>query len=99
MLKAYSKEKIPRDAILSALQNVIELGLFTEEVFFKPITDEELNPHIKSASSELKEMKLYNEKNTEHILMGLLMKKLRGRISASYIAKKVGFLMEGKSNV
>ncbi len=96
ILKAYSKEKIPRDAILSALQNVIELGLFTEEVFFKPITDEELDPHIKSASGELKKMKLYNEKNTKHILMGLLMKKLRGRVSASYIAKKIGFLNGGQ---
>ncbi|RKY94528.1 MAG: Glu-tRNA(Gln) amidotransferase GatDE subunit E [Ignavibacteriae bacterium] len=98
MLKAYSEEKIPRDAILSALQNVIELGLFTEEIFFKPITDEELDSQIKSATGELKKMKLYNEKNTEHILMGLLMKKLRGRVSANHVAKKVGFLMEGKSN-
>jgi glutamyl-tRNA(Gln) amidotransferase subunit E len=96
ILKAYSKEKIPRDAILSALQNVIELGLFTEEVFFKPINDEEFDSHIKSASGELKKMKLYNEKNTEHILMGLLMEKLRGRVSAQYVAEKIGFLNGGQ---
>ncbi len=41
-IKAYSENRIPRDAILSALQNVIELGLFTEEIFFKPINDKEL---------------------------------------------------------
>jgi len=96
MLKAYSEKKIPRDAILSALKNVIELGLFTEEVFFKPITDEELDTQIKSASSDLKKMKLYNEENTGHILMGLLMQKLRGRVTAPYVAKKVGFLNGGQ---
>jgi len=96
MLKAYSEEKIPRDAILLALQNVIELGIFTEEVFFKPITYEELDTQIKSARGELTKMQLYNEKNTEHILMGLLMKKLRGRVSAPYVTEKVGFLNGGQ---
>jgi len=96
ILKAYSEGRIPRDAILSALQNVIELGLFTEEVFLKSITDEELDSHIKSASGELKKMKLYNEKKTGHILMGLLMKKLRGRVSAPYVAEKVGLLNRGQ---
>ncbi len=96
ILKAYSEGRIPRDAILSAIQNVIELGLFTEEIFFKPITDEELDSHKKSASGELKKMKLYNEEKTGHILMGLLMKKIRGRVSAPYVAEKVGFLNGGQ---
>ncbi|NNG27509.1 MAG: hypothetical protein HKM87_08280 [Ignavibacteriaceae bacterium] len=96
ILKAYSEEKIPRDAILSALQNVTELGLFTKEIFFKPINEKELDTLIKSASDELKMVKLYNEKNAKHILMDLLMKELRGRISASYVAEKVGFLKGGQ---
>ena len=96
IIKAYSENKIPRDAILSALQNVIELGLFTEEIFFKPIQDKELDTQIESASDELKKMKLYNEKNTEHILMGLLMKILRGRAGAPYVAEKIGFINGGQ---
>jgi len=96
ILKAHSKGKIPGDAILSALQNVIELGLFTEEIFFKPINDEELNFHIVSTSDELKKIKLFNEEKTRHILMGLLMNKLRGRIAAPYVAKKIGIINGGQ---
>jgi len=96
ILKAHSKGKIPGDAILSALQNVIELGLFTKEIFFKPINDEELNFHIVSTSDELKKIKLFNEEKTRHILMGLLMNKLRGRIAAPYVAKKIGIINGGQ---
>ena len=96
ILKAYSENRIPRDAILSALQNVIELGLFTEEIFFKPINDNELNTQIESASEAVKKMRLYNEKKTEHILMGLLMNKLRGRVPAPYVAEKIGYINGGQ---
>jgi len=96
ILKAYSAKKIPGDAILSALQNVTELGLFTKEIFFKPINEKELDTQIKSASDELKMVKLYNEKNAKHILMGLVMKKLRGRIAAPYVAKKIGIINGGQ---
>jgi len=96
ILKAYSEERIPGDAILSALQNVIELGLFTEEIFFKPINGEELNSWIKSVNGEMGKIKLFNEEKSKHILMGSLMKKLRGRISAPYVAEKVGFINGGQ---
>jgi glutamyl-tRNA(Gln) amidotransferase subunit E len=96
ILKAYSENRIPRDAILSSLQNVIELGLFTEEIFFKPINDNELNTQIEFASEAVKKMRLYNEKKTEHILMGLLMNKLRGRVPAPYVAEKIGYINGGQ---
>jgi glutamyl-tRNA(Gln) amidotransferase subunit E len=96
ILKAYSENRIPRDAILSAIQNVIELGLFTVEIFSKPINDEELDTQIESASEDVKKMRLYNEKKTEHILMGLLMKKLRGRVGAPYVAEKIGYINGGQ---
>ena len=39
---------------------------------------------------------LFNEEKNKHILMGSLMKKLRGRISAPYVAEKVGFINGGQ---
>ena len=90
------KKKIPRDAILSAMQNVLELGLFTEEIFFRQMNDDELDKEINSARKELNEKKIINKENSEHVLMGILMKKLRGRISAPKVANKIGFKKGGK---
>jgi len=55
-----------------------------------------LNTQIESASEAVKKMRLYNEKKTEHILMGLLMNKLRGRVPAPYVAEKIGIINGGQ---
>ena len=96
ILKGFADKKIPRDAILSAMQNVLELGLFTEEIFFKQMNDDELDKEIKSARNELNEKKIINKENSELVLMGILMKKLRGRVSAPEVAKKIGFKKGGR---
>ncbi|MCH7774063.1 MAG: hypothetical protein IH784_06610, partial [Bacteroidetes bacterium] len=40
---------------------------------------------------KIKKLKLRREENKEYVLMGKLMRKLRGRISAVIVADKVGF--------
>jgi glutamyl-tRNA(Gln) amidotransferase subunit E len=94
ILKAHAENKIPGDAILSAVQNSLELGLFTDEIIFDPINNKELDDEIKSAEDNLNDVKFHKEENKKIILMGTLMNKIRGRISAVDVAKKIG-LLEG----
>lgn len=98
IIKLYADDELPRDAILSVMRNTIELGLFSEEIIPKPISKEQLDLEIKTAHKSLEKIKLRREENKEYVLMGMLMRKLRGRISAVIVAKKVGFKKESKAN-
>ncbi|MGB5848217.1 MAG: hypothetical protein WBH40_07015, partial [Ignavibacteriaceae bacterium] len=64
----------------------------------KPISEEQLDLEIKTACKKVKKLKLRKEENKEYVLMGMLMRKLRGGISAVIVAEKVGFKKESKAN-
>jgi len=91
VLKSYSEGKIPKDALLTTLRTVAELGAFTEEVILTPATEKETDEVIKSARLEYDNMKIYNPESKSILLMRLIMKKLRGRTPAKIIADKIGF--------
>ena len=76
---------------LTTLQTVAELGMFTEEVIQNPANEKEVDEIINSAKSECNKMTIYNQESKSNLLMGMIMKKLRGRISAKVIADKIGF--------
>jgi glutamyl-tRNA(Gln) amidotransferase subunit E len=98
ILKSYADDELPRDAILSVMRNTIEMGLFSDEIIPKPIKKKQLELEIKAAHKKLEKLKLKKEENKEYVLMGTLMRKLRGRISAVIVAEKVGFKKESKAN-
>ena len=50
-----------------------------------------MNEIINSANSECDTMTIYNPNSKSILLMGMIMKKLRGRVSAKVVADKVGF--------
>lgn len=91
ILKAYSENKIPKDALLTTLRTAAELGAFTEEVIFNPADKKEIDDTISVATNDLDKMKIFNPENKEKLLMGMIMKKLRGRVSANDIAQRIGF--------
>jgi glutamyl-tRNA(Gln) amidotransferase subunit E len=91
ILKLYADDLLPRDAILSVMRNTVEMGLFSDALIPKPISQEQLDLEIKSAYKKIAKLKLRREENKEHVLMGMLMRKLRGRMSAVIVADKVGF--------
>jgi len=91
ILKSYADKKIPQDALLKTLQTVAELGMFTEEVIQNPANEKEVDEIINNAKSECDMMTIYNPKSKSNLLMGMIMKKLRGRIPAKAIADKIGF--------
>jgi len=98
ILKSYSNDELPRDVILSVMRNTIEMGLFSDEIIPKPISKEQLDLEIKTAHKKLEKLKLRREENKEYVLMGMLMRKLRGGISAVIVAEKVGFKKESNAN-
>lgn len=92
ILKSFADGKIPQDALLTTLQTVAELGVFTEDVILKPASEKEVDEVIKSARTEYDKMKIINPEKRNEILLGLIMKKLRGRTPAKVIANKIGFV-------
>jgi len=91
ILKLNADDKLPRDAILSVMRNTIEMGLFSDEIIPEPISKDQLDLEIKTANKKLEGIKLRRDENKEEVLMGMLMRKLRGKISAVSVAEKVGF--------
>ena len=91
ILKSYADGKIPKDALLITLQTVAELGMFTEEVIQNSANKKEVDEIINTAKSDCDKMTIYNPESKSNLLMGMIMKKLRGRISAKVIADKIGF--------
>lgn len=92
ILKFYADGKIPKDALLTTLRTVAELGVFTEEVIKSPATEKEFDDVIKHAKSEYEKVKILNPEKKKILLMGMIMKKLRGRVSAKVIADKISFV-------
>ena len=92
ILKSFGEGKIPKDALLTTLKTVAELGVFTEEVIQVPAIEKEADEIVNIAKSECDKMTIYNQESKNILLMGLIMKKLRGRISAKTIADKIGFV-------
>ncbi len=98
LLKAYAERKIPQDALLTTLRTVAELGAFTDEVILSPLNENELDKEIAKAISGLETIGINQKENYSEILVGKLMKKLRGKIDAKTVAEKVGFSKKVKSN-
>ncbi len=98
ILKSYAEGKIPQDALLKVLRTVVELGAFTDEVIQSQISEQELEEEIARVKDELSRVRIKRKENYQEILMGKLMEKLRGRIDAKIVAKKVGFIGKVKNN-
>ena len=98
ILKAYADRKLTYDFILTAMKISIELGMFVEEIIPQPISDKDLEKEIAAAEQKMHEMKFIKETNRKSILMGILMRKLRGRISAKQVAEKVESIQRSLKN-
>jgi len=99
LLKAYADGKITRDFILSTMRTSAELGMFVEEIIPKPVSDDEVEKESILAEQQMEKMKFIKKKNAQSIMMGILMNKLRGRISAKKVAQKIGSQQRSLKNV
>lgn len=99
ILKAYADGKLTADFILNALKMSAELGMFVEEIIPQPINDADLEREILLAEEQMQKMKFIKKENAVSIMMGILMKKLRGRVSARKVSQKVRLLQKDLKNV
>jgi len=99
ILKAFAEGKLTSDFILSALKMSAELGMFVEEIIPQPISEADLEKEILLAEEQMQKMKFIKKENAVSIMMGILMKKLRGRISARKVSQKVSHLQKDLKNV
>lgn len=98
ILKKFAEGNIPQDALLMILKNTVELGVYTDEVLLPKMNNKDLDGEIAIAKIELDKVKFRNEENYSEVLMGMLMKKLRGKVAAKIVAEKIGFLGKGNRN-
>ena len=99
VLKANADRKLTSDFILSALKMSSELGMFVEEIIPQRISQSDLEKEIILAENQMEKMKFIKKKNIRSIMMGILMNKLRGRISAKLVAEKVSDFKKDFANV
>lgn len=99
ILKAYADGKLTYDYILTAMKISSELGMFVDEIIPKPISDNDLEKEILLAEQQMTKMKYIKDKNAGSIIMGILMNKLRGRVSAKEVAQKLNLTQRSLKNV
>lgn len=99
ILKAYADGKLTSDFILNALKMSIELGMFVDEIIPLPINETELEKEILLAEQNMQKMEFVKKENENSIMMGILMNKLRGRISAKTVAQKINSQQRSLTNV
>ncbi|MBE0572084.1 MAG: Glu-tRNA(Gln) amidotransferase subunit GatE [Ignavibacteriaceae bacterium] len=98
ILKAYADGKLTYDFILTAMKISTELGMFVEEIIPEPISENDLEKEILFAEQQMAKLKFIKDKNAGSIIMGILMNKLRGRISAKDIAQKLNLPQRSLKN-
>ncbi len=91
VLKNYSEGKITKDSLYVTLQNVLELGMFTDEVLSTSINKKDFEKLMKDETENFNKIVLNNPEKKNSLFMGILMKKLRGKIPAKDVAEKIGF--------
>ena len=99
ILKAFADGKITYDFILSAMKTSAELGMFVEAIIPNPVSDKEVEKEIELAREQMQKIPFIKKNNIQSIMMGILMKQLRGRISAKIIAEKVSRIKKDFANV
>jgi glutamyl-tRNA(Gln) amidotransferase subunit E len=99
ILKAYADGRLTRDFILNALKLCIELGMFVDEIIPQPIKEYDLDREFELAESEMQKMPFVKNENAGSIMMGILMNKLRGKVSAKKVAQIVARISKDVKNV
>ncbi len=61
----------------------------------RPAAEEELYAQVAASNAALREMKVHNADKKAHVLMGLVMSALRGRVEGAAVVERVRSAAEG----
>ena len=89
VLRAYGEGKLLREAIWPALEFVAQKGVFDAAKWPPRAAVGEVTRAIKDAVKKLSGLKVHNPDKKSHVVMGLVMSRLRGRAAGAAVAEKV----------
>lgn len=85
IFKLYKDGKIIREAVFEVLKSSVFNGQFVEELIPDTCSESELQSRLNDAIKLYNNTKIYNPEQRIQILMGMLMKHLRGRIEGKVV--------------
>ncbi|ROL62055.1 Glu-tRNA(Gln) amidotransferase GatDE subunit E, partial [Bacteroidetes/Chlorobi group bacterium ChocPot_Mid] len=89
IFSAFKDKKIIREGVFYAIKMTAKEGKFKKEFLLAPAKKTDIDNEIENAKKLYKKMKIFNPDKKNDILIGLVMKKLEGRASGEYVAKKI----------
>jgi glutamyl-tRNA(Gln) amidotransferase subunit E len=92
----YRDGKISRDGVLSLMEKAARGEPLPEPGQARPATEEEVYAQVQASEAALREMKIHNPEKKAHVLMGLVMTALRGRVEGAAVLGRVEAAAEGK---
>ena len=89
VFQLYKEGKITKDGILYAMKETIKSGKLTEDTLPRLCAQEELAATLKASKALLMGIRIRREEKRHKILMGMVMRRLRGRIEATVVAEYI----------
>jgi glutamyl-tRNA(Gln) amidotransferase subunit E len=91
----FRERRISREGMLALMESAAR-GVPLPEIFeVRPATEEEVYAQVVASKAELDAMKIHNPGRKAHVLMGLVMSALRGRVEGAAVLERVRAAAEG----
>jgi glutamyl-tRNA(Gln) amidotransferase subunit E len=92
----YRDRRISRDGVLALMEKAARGEPLPGPGEIRPATEVEIYAQVQASEAALREMKIQNPDKRAHILMGLVMTALRGRVEGAAVLDRVRAAAEGK---
>ncbi|MCX7833642.1 MAG: Glu-tRNA(Gln) amidotransferase subunit GatE [Ignavibacteria bacterium] len=89
IFELFKKGVITREGILLEMMNYATNGTLSSKNPQKIISDKELSEIIQESKAELERLTIINPDKKTHVLMGIIMNKVRGKIDGSKVYKLI----------
>ncbi len=96
VLLDYNEDKLAKDGILIALEQASKNIKGNNGISLSPVDERTIENAINDCKKNIKKIKLYNKENELKVLMGMVMKKLRGKVDGHEIFEKIKASTEEK---
>ncbi|HWQ09423.1 MAG TPA: hypothetical protein VN436_09960, partial [Holophaga sp.] len=91
----YRDRRISRDGLFALMETAARGQALPETGEVRPASEEELYAQVAASNAALREMKVHNADKKAHVLMGLVMSALRGRVEGAAVVERVRSAAEG----
>jgi Glu-tRNA(Gln) amidotransferase subunit E-like FAD-binding protein len=92
----YRDRRISREGVFALMEKAARGESLPEPGEVRPATEEEAYAQVVASSAALDGMKVFNPDKRAHVLMGLVMTALRGRVEGAAVVERVRAAAEGR---